>query len=319
MPVHPNLSVKPLLSRPDVVLLAEGWIRVELPADTVVHEEGQPADSLALVAEGRLRASVAGRQLDALHGPDLIGEGALCEVGSLRLATTTTSTPCTLWVLHREALEALADADSPTWQQLLTLGLDRMGRRLQRSDAVAGAMHLGEPVPSAPGTPFSRLWKRIRPTQPPAEQPDAGPALGRLMAASAGSADSLSGAGRLHWVEEGSLLFREGDLADSVAVVVSGAFAVERHTVENRALRLAQVRAGTLLGTDPTLGYRKRAASVRALSDGWVWILDARGYASLAPETRDSLTRPWLSTLHQQLHRANATIRSTEERAVRAS
>jgi CRP-like cAMP-binding protein len=65
----------------------------------------------------------------------------------------------------------------------------------------------------------------------------------------------------------GTVLWREGDEADGLYVVVSGTLKVETRLPAQRSVEIAKVGAGDVLGEIPLLGGGPRWATVRALED----------------------------------------------------
>ena len=65
----------------------------------------------------------------------------------------------------------------------------------------------------------------------------------------------------------GGMIFREGDAADSVQIIVSGQVALEMNIPARGAMRLLTLGRGDLLGWSGVLGGTESTASARALTD----------------------------------------------------
>jgi monovalent cation:H+ antiporter, CPA1 family len=105
------------------------------PAGEVIVRQGSTGDSLYLVARGVVRVSRqdggATRDLATLMAGDFFGESALLH-GTARNATCRAVTPCALYELRREELEAVV-ALSPAIGRALEEAHER--RRAQRIEA----------------------------------------------------------------------------------------------------------------------------------------------------------------------------------------
>jgi CRP-like cAMP-binding protein len=69
--------------------------RIEVPADTVLLREGEPAESFYVIVHGTVQIERLGRFVRSIMDGGFIGEVALIE-GSGRTATATSATPCEL-------------------------------------------------------------------------------------------------------------------------------------------------------------------------------------------------------------------------------
>jgi CRP-like cAMP-binding protein len=82
-----------------------------------------------------------------------------------------------------------------------------------------------------------------------------------------GELETLARVTRLVEAAAGSVLWREGDEADGLHVVVSGTLKVETRLPAERSVEIATVGPGDVLGEIPLLGGGPRWATVRAVDD----------------------------------------------------
>ena len=111
------------------------WRRV--PPQQVLVTEGQPGNTLLLVASGSAKVLSQGRLLDMLHAGDCFGEMAYVQgAGGVRNATVQTSTECLVVEFDRNTLERL----SPSTQLKMSNALVRvLAERLAQTSARVAA------------------------------------------------------------------------------------------------------------------------------------------------------------------------------------
>lgn len=114
--VHEGIARSPLfseLSEVDLAALVQGLELLTFEPGEIVVTEGEPGDSLFVLASGRVRVSArdrAGRnhQVRVLDEGEFFGEISLV-TGQARTATVTAATPCELLELHRDRLRAIGE------------------------------------------------------------------------------------------------------------------------------------------------------------------------------------------------------------------
>jgi CRP/FNR family cyclic AMP-dependent transcriptional regulator len=85
--------------------ITRGKTAVEYSADCCIFDQGQPADSIFYLRQGKVKLSVISRQdkeaiVATLSGGEFLGEG--CLAGQpLRMATATTATDCQLYRVEK--------------------------------------------------------------------------------------------------------------------------------------------------------------------------------------------------------------------------
>jgi len=102
------------------------------PENQIVYSQGEPADSLYYVHEGKVKLSVISKlgkeAIVAIRGPDeFCGEGALTGK-PLRLATMTTMSPCEIIRLEKETVARLLHQEPDFADYFITHLLTRTAR-----------------------------------------------------------------------------------------------------------------------------------------------------------------------------------------------
>lgn len=110
-------------------------------------------------------------------------------------------------------------------------------------------------------------------------------------------------------LEAGDCLFRQGDRGDSLVIVLDGLFElIQDDTGEE--LHLADVPVGRILGLVSLVDPGPRTATLRALEDGEVAVLDQNTFNKLWDSQGDAAAR-----LHHQLCQATVhELRSAERK-----
>jgi CRP-like cAMP-binding protein len=85
-------------------------------------------------------------------------------------------------------------------------------------------------------------------------------------------------------VAAGTIIFREGQQADAVFLVVSGEVALELASHDRGRLRFQTIGPGELLGWSPLLGQPRMTATARALTPVQVVRLEVRPILSLCEQ-----------------------------------
>jgi CRP-like cAMP-binding protein len=93
--------------------------------------------------------------------------------------------------------------------------------------------------------------------------------------------EALARVTRLVEAAAGSVLWREGDEADGLHVVVSGTLKVETRLPGERSVEIATVGPGDVLGEIPLLGGGPRWAAVRAVDDCTLLLLGRAEFGGL--------------------------------------
>jgi CRP-like cAMP-binding protein len=272
---------------------------LERDTSALLVREGAPAARLVVVASGKAEV-LRGDAAIAGAGPgSVVGEAALL-AGTTHGATVRAVTPVRGYELEAADFALLRNQfDSVAFAVLLELGRVLAARVRAAIAAVAG--------PAAPAAGAGRG---------PAQRAHASRiALVRELPFFASfSADELSElVGDLHEREllRGATLFREGEPASGCAIVAEGALevGVER---EGRAIRLATLGPGRLVGELSLLDRGPRTATCTAYDDAVVLELSSEHFERLVHER----SRPTLGLLEAMDVNLLATLQSTDRRLV---
>lgn len=204
--------------------------RLDLPEGTVLVRQGDPADSLFIVLEGRLASAVgtdasAAEQALGTMGPgDVIGEVAVL-TGTRRTATVRSETASAVAALQASDLWHLA-ADHP---ELIDRLLSTSVRRLRRSQFATYLARMLGPL-------ATELLDRIEP--------------------------------RIEWVtlRGGQVLFAPGDPGDALYVLLAGRLRVIGGPKEREA-GADEIGRGQPIGMTSVLTGQPRQATVVAIRD----------------------------------------------------
>ena len=117
-------------SRTALERMAMNVEEIQVPAGTVVIEQGDPADDFFIVRTGELAVEAWGVQINTLGTSDWFGEIGLLRRAD-RTATVRTTSPTVLWRIPGDVFVG-AVTSSPLLPEILT---DHIDVRLARSDA----------------------------------------------------------------------------------------------------------------------------------------------------------------------------------------
>ena len=118
---------------------------VSLPPRRKLFRDRMPVDSLYLVLEGEMMASLedSGKTLELgrVKPGDWLGEVAVLSGEMLASSTITTVTPCRALKIHSQDFERLVIHDEDIAYALLGQLLDMLAERLRESIATAERLH----------------------------------------------------------------------------------------------------------------------------------------------------------------------------------
>jgi CRP/FNR family cyclic AMP-dependent transcriptional regulator len=107
------LKASPLfegLSRKQLAQLARLTDDLDVPAGTVLCEEGKRGHEFFVITDGKAAVTRGGKPLATIGGGDFFGEIALLE-RVMRTATVTAATPLRFFVVSDHAFKAVLDTD----------------------------------------------------------------------------------------------------------------------------------------------------------------------------------------------------------------
>jgi len=95
------------------------------------------------------------------------------------------------------------------------------------------------------------------------------------------TAAAIAGTFLASGVDAGEVVFRQGQEGNALVVVVDGLFELVRDGAEGQEIHLADIQPGRVLGLPSLVDPGPRTATLRALEDGGVAILDLDTFTKL--------------------------------------
>jgi predicted acylesterase/phospholipase RssA/CRP-like cAMP-binding protein len=215
---------------------------LDIPAGTLLIQQGAPADCMYVVIKGRLEASVerqdgSHRILGEISDTEVVGEKALVR-GGTRRAHVRAEEPTRVIALSRAMYASLA-ADHPALNGRLVALMERRDRALN--------------------------VRRYRPAAPEL----LGLARRSSLLAGLDDAEIVSLQRQLQWViiDGGGVLISQGDPGDSMYVVISGRLRTLVKRPDGTVEALGEMFPGELAGEISILTAEPRMATVVAVRD----------------------------------------------------
>jgi CRP-like cAMP-binding protein len=310
-----------LVSLPIFRRVAQKELRASLPLwgysvlepGDMLWTEQQTASELAIVTSGELVASVDGVEVGRVLPAEMVGEAAAFLANHVRTATLRARKPTALLTLKVEGLRALRWQRSALYELLLDQALLALVRRIRNTDVrIAQVASGGMPAPArTEPSALVRLWKALRPGGPKGECPPLAPLLCRQPVLREVPpdlvADLCTGFTAMP-VEEGQILFLEGEPGESAYIVGEGRVDVMRNVRGHKAELLATLKEGDQFGINTLVEKGPRTASCVASTAGWLYRMDASAYNGMKGDGRLVWRECVLASLASQLRNANAAL-----------
>lgn len=294
---------------------ADLWTERRLAPREVLWSEHEPAHELAVVAEGRLEVLAGQRAISTIGAGELLGEASAFIAGEVRTLTVRALQPTRLFVLPQSGLVALRLAHTELYDVLLDHALRTLAARVEAtlvrlSDVSRGRL----PTTVARHSEAGKRRTAIRAGEPRS----ALPAMRLLPVLSGAPVELLARIQESMSPEqlgEGQTLVHEGDEGQTLYLVATGQIDVMKSMGREGSLKLASLRAGSLVGTGGLLLGKPRNATCVAAADSWVYALDRQAFAALRDEPGRLLREALLCTLRAQVRSANDRVAELEEAA----
>jgi NTE family protein len=250
-----------------------------LAAGDTLFRQGEPADSLYLVLQGRLRAVITGadgavQSLGEIGPGELVGEVALLR-GTPRLASVEAQEP-----------SLLAALDAAAWQDL-RVGIPSLESMVRR--AAEWRERTSDVRQFRPDAAWVRAW------------------LGRTELLAGAEPGALAALEReLMWetLPGGDVLLREGDAGECMWFVVSGRLRASVRRPSGAGLVVGEIAAGECVGEMALLSGAPRATTVKAVRDTELLRLPKSAFDRLVrahPEAMLRLSRAIVGRLQRTL------------------
>ncbi len=297
----------------DVRASAPLWNEVSLSPRDILWRQGDAVDELGVTVVGDLAAEVNGVEVGRVLPGELIGEASAFFHGTMRSASLRARSAVQVLTLSTASLRTLRWQRSPVYDALLEQALVTLVRRVRATDARIAQVAQGTAAAPARTEPSAlvRFWKALRPGGPTG----ACPPLASLIRKQPGLKDvsdelvAAIGAGFVQEpVQEGQILFLEGEPGAASYIVADGQVDVLRHVRGERAELLASLRAGDQFGINTLVERGSRTASCVAASAGWLYRMDAEAFGKLRGEARLVWRESVLAALASQIRNANTAL-----------
>ena len=227
--------------------IAERLLLLHVPAREMIFAEGQRGDAVYLVDSGQIEIFADGphgRTILARLGEDeFFGEMALL-TGKPRSSGARATTHSNLWALYRSDFDDLVNrypSISVAMSKVLSERLSQMDRRFTESH-LRGLKLLGNLTPDQ----LEDVSRRLKPAR----------------------------------YRQGEVIIREGAPGDEMYLIESGRVRVDRQR-RDEAILLDNLEAGDLFGEMALLTGQPRSATVTALTDLNVWVIDQSDFEEL--------------------------------------
>lgn len=308
------------LPREDLANVERAFKVLTLKAGDTLWEQGSPVDGMVLIVSGLLSVLVDGMEVAHIGEGELAGEASIFVAGSSRSARMSAHLPTTVLVLSRVNLFKLKEIGSPVYGRMVEQALQTLAQRVRVTDANFARLTVGErPIPTREDSSiFVRLWRALQPGGPDTPCPELTPLLRRHPQLAEVNEDVITALG---WaftaqpMEEGEILFLEGEEGQAAFVIASGTVEVLRAAQGGRAEVLATLKEGDYFGINALIQLSTRTASCVAGSAGWIFSLNVEAYAELSGAPRLAWQEVMVSTLAAQIRNANWLLRRAMERS----
>lgn len=234
----------------------------------VLFREGEPGETLVVVASGRFRVEVQGGEVGEIGAGDTIGEMTALDPAP-RSATVVAVQDSEVCEVDRRTLESLCRSRADVYVAVLRGVIALVARRVEETDErIARLMRLIRlwRLPSAgAGAPGTAGGPGGGPAHPEPRRPAS---TGRLPKADLAE---MAGVARRRSVPDGAFLCKEGEAGRACFLVVRGHVAVIKQSGEAFE-RVATLGEGSLVGHLALVEGRPRTASIQA--DGECEVLE---------------------------------------------
>lgn len=305
------------ISARELTATAPYWQLRCLAPGEALWEAGDPADSVAVLADGEIALEHGGVELGRVMPGEILGETATCLPMPPRSLTLRARVASRVLTLPASRLLSLRRQSSDVYQGLLDLSHHALVRRIRATDLhIARNAEGARPAPrrTAP-SPMRRLLNLIRLTDAWGACPPLAPLLRQqpgLADASDALIEALSDVFQPEPLEEGQVLCLEGEPGDGAWLIAGGTVEVLRNVRGGKAELLAVLGEGALVGVNTLLSGGPRTASCVATSRGWVYRITPEACKRvLEGPHRTAWRESLLASLARQVQDVRATLDAT--------
>jgi CRP-like cAMP-binding protein len=314
--LHEELSTLPFFRRvasSDVRASAPLWTEVALQPGEILWHSGGSVEDLGVAIIGELVAEVDGVEVGRVMPGELCGEASAFFAGNVRSATLRARTQAQVLTLSTAALRTLRWQRSPVYEALLEQAMLTLVRRIRTTDVRIAQVARGSASAPSRQEPSAlvRFWKSLRPGGPGGTCPPLEPLVRRqpgLKDLDAAVVSALVQGFVAEPVEEGQILFLEGEPGAASYIIAEGQIDVLRHVRGEKAELLVSLKPGDQFGVNTLVERGARTASCVAATPGWLWRMDAEAFGRLRGDARMYWRESVLAVLASQIRNANAAL-----------
>ena len=288
------------------------WTHTRLPPGEPLWQQGARSGEIALLVEGELGVFVDGGRVGTVHRFELLGEAAAWFQRIDRTATVKAKFFAQVVSLPVEALSQLRKERSPVYSALLEQALVTLARRIRAVDlaiAKAGAGAVERPRREASFA--QKMWRKLVPGKPKGACPELLPLLQKQPGLKLLKDHQLEEIGK-SWeavaLQEGEVVFLEGEQGDSAYLVADGEIEVIRNVRGDKAQRLAVLLAGDTFGINTLVEPGTRSASCVAGGPTWIYRISRKSFRTPRGDTGTLWKESILGSLASQIRAANLAL-----------
>ena len=288
------------------------WTATRLPPGEPLWHQGARSSEIAILVEGELGVFVDGGRVGTVHQGELMGEAAAWFQQIDRTATVKAKFFAKVVSLPVSGLKELRRDRSPVYATLLDQALVTLSRRIRAVDldiAKAGAGAVQRPKREA-GLVQS-LWRKLVPGKPKGTCPPLVPLLKKqpgLKLLKDHQLEEIAAGWEPVALQEGEVVFLEGEKGDSAYLVAEGEVEVIRNVRGDKAQRLAVLLAGDTFGINTLIEPGTRSASCVAGGPTWVYRISRKAFRSPRGDSGTLWKESILASLASQIRAANLAL-----------
>ncbi len=297
----------------DVRASAALWSEVALAPGEALWRQAEAVDELGVIVVGELSATVDGVEVGRVLPGELVGEASAFFSGMTRSATLRARGTAQVLTLSTASLRTLRWQRSAMYDALLEQAALTLVRRIRSTDVRIAQVARGSASAPSRAEPSAlvRLWKAFRPGGPSGACPPIDPLIRRqpgLKDIDAAVIKALAGNFVAEPVEEGQVVFLEGEPGSASYIVAEGQIDVLRHVRGDKAELLASLKPGDQFGVNTLIERGTRTASCVAASAGWMYRMDAEAFNKMRGDARMFWRESVLAVLGSQIRNANKAL-----------
>ncbi|HJN74233.1 MAG TPA: cyclic nucleotide-binding domain-containing protein [Myxococcota bacterium] len=294
-----GLGLMKTASMEDLIRCAPLWHPLRVAADQVLWPRGQAAHELGVVLSGGFYLQVGDHQLKTLSQGAILGEEGAFFHGAVHSADVIAREDSLIATLPAHQIRALRETRSSVYEALVKVATLSVVRRVREaSAAIAKAARHDTVAPSRQElSALVKAWRKLVPGGSGGDCPPLAPLLRRqpgIAHAPPEAVLALTASFTSKSVDEGEVIFLEGEQGDAMYLIGTGAVDVLRH-VRGGAKRLVTLAAGGQFGCNALVEPGPRTASCVARKPSWLYRIDAEHFRN--PPRQAGVTW-WESVLH---------------------